>query len=110
MKDFHDVGAQRVLRVRDSVIPVIDLAEFFNLPRDTGEDQEFYVVLVASANRKLGLLVDALLGQEEVVIKSLGDFFDHQQAIAGATIMGDGRVRLIIDVSNIAGKTHGHIV
>ncbi len=110
MKDFHDVGAQRVLRVRDSVIPVIDLAEFFNLPRDTAEDQEFYVVLVASANRKLGLLVDALLGQEEVVIKSLGDFFDHQQAIAGATIMGDGRVRLIIDVSNIAGKTHGHIV
>jgi len=60
-----------------------------------------YVVVVGLAERRLGLLVDDLLGQEEVVIKSLGDYLGSTPGIAGATIMGDGRIRLIIDIAGL---------
>ncbi len=98
---FSWVGDRRVIRLRDSVIPLVDLVDFFDIRRQGEEPEEYYVVIVAIADKRVGLVVDSLVGQEEVVIKSLGDFFESTEAIAGATIMGDGRVRLIIDVSEI---------
>jgi two-component system chemotaxis sensor kinase CheA len=60
-----------------------------------------YVVVVALAEKRIGLIVDRLVGQEEIVIKSLGEYIGGNIGIAGATIMGDGKVRLIIDVSGV---------
>ncbi len=100
-ESFSWVGDRRVIRLRDSVIPLVDLVDFFDIRRQGEEPEEYYVVIVAIADKRVGLVVDSLVGQEEVVIKSLGDFFESTEAIAGATIMGDGRVRLIIDVSEI---------
>ncbi len=100
-ENFTWVGDRRVIRLRDSVIPLVNLQEFFDIRREGEEPDEYYVVIVAIADKRVGLVVDALVGQEEVVIKSLGEFFESTEAIAGATIMGDGRVRLIIDVTDI---------
>jgi two-component system, chemotaxis family, sensor kinase CheA len=60
-----------------------------------------YVVVLGLAEKRIGLVVDHLIGQEEVVIKSLGEFLGQTQGIAGATILGDGRVRLIVDPAGI---------
>ncbi|MCA9733273.1 MAG: chemotaxis protein CheA [Deferribacteres bacterium] len=98
---FNTIGSRQVIRLRDTVIPVVHLQEFFAAERKNEEPEECYVVVVGVANKLVGLVVDKLLGQEEVVIKSLGEFFESSDAIAGATIMGDGRVRLIIDISQI---------
>jgi len=65
-----------------------------------------YVVVLGLAEKRLGLMVNGLLGQEEVVVKSIGDFFDDTPGIAGATIMGDGRVRLIVNVSDLIDLGH----
>ncbi len=64
-------------------------------------DREIYVVVVALAEKKIGIVVDNLFGQEEVVIKSLGDYRLGYKGISGATITGDGKVVLIIDVSSM---------
>lgn len=95
------IGSKPVIQLRDALIPVVNLQDFFNIERQGDPPHDNYIVIIAVANKKIGLAVDRLLGQEEVVIKSLGDFFDESEAIAGATIMGDGRIRLIIDVSEI---------
>ena len=98
---FNTIGSRKVIRLRDTVIPVVHLRDFFHTSTGENESEEKYVVVVGVANKLVGLVVDKLLGQEEVVIKSLGEFFENADAIAGATIMGDGRVRLIIDISEI---------
>ncbi len=98
---FNTIGSRQVIRLRDTVIPVVHLRDFFHTCTGEKVVEEMYVVVVGVANKLVGLVVDKLLGQEEVVIKSLGEFFESSDAIAGATIMGDGRVRLIIDISEI---------
>ncbi|KAA3615566.1 MAG: chemotaxis protein CheA [Calditrichaeota bacterium] len=107
---FNTIGNRQVIRLRDTVIPVVNLREFFGASVADNELQESYVVVVGVANKLVGLVVDKLLGQEEVVIKSLGEFFENSQAIAGATIMGDGRVRLIIDISEIVNIEQERVV
>lgn len=101
-QDLHCIEGQPVIRLRDAIVPLVSLEEYFNISREGVPAKEKYAVIVAIANKQMGLIVDKLLGQEEVVIKTLGDFFDSSRAIAGATIMGDGRVRLIIDVAEVA--------
>ncbi len=94
------VNHKPVIRLRDTILPIVDLMELlFNLP--PRPRRQVNVVVVGLADRKLGLVVDSLLGQEEVVIKSIGEYLGHIRGIAGATIMGDGRVRLIIDLAGL---------
>jgi len=94
------VNRKPVVRLRDTILPIIDLMELlFNSP--PRERQQVNVVVVGLAERKLGIVVDSLLGQEEVVIKAIGEYLGHVRGIAGATIMGDGRVRLIIDLAGL---------
>ncbi len=94
------VNRRPVVRLRDTILPIVDLMEllFNNPPR---ERHQINVVVVGLAERKLGVVVDSLLGQEEVVIKAIGEYLGHVRGIAGATIMGDGRVRLIIDLAGL---------
>ena len=81
-------------------MPLIDLTEvLFSKPSE--EKDHYRVVVVGLAEKQLGLIVESLLGQEEVVIKSMGDYLGNTPGVAGATIMGDGRVRLIIDLASL---------
>ncbi len=100
--DIKTVKNHQVYRLRDIILPLLSLAEVFELPSEKKENDDYiYVVVLGIADKRIGLVVDSLLGQEEVVIKPLGDFFDDTPGIAGATIMGDGRVRLIVNVSDL---------
>lgn len=98
-EEIHSFEGREVLKLRDRVLSLIRLDEAFTL--DGFEQDEIYVVVVALAEKQLGLIVDKLIGQEEIVIKSLGDYLGGNPGIAGATITGDGRVRLILDVSGV---------
>ena len=96
-RQFHLIGGQEVLKLRDIVLPLIRLQKVFNVqPR--GETDNFcYVVVVGAAEKRMGLVVTRLVGQQEVAIKSLGNYLANIPGIAGSTILGDGRVALIID-------------
>ncbi len=99
------INRRPVLRLRDEVIPIVNLVEVLGGGRGGFVLAEKpYIVVVGLADRKLGLLSDRLLGQEEVVIKSLGDYLGSAEGIAGATILGDGRVRLIVDLIGLFKK------
>ncbi|WP_312476722.1 chemotaxis protein CheA [Neobacillus sp.] len=90
---------QKVIQFREQVVPLIYINEVFNVPPVESEfkEQELYIVVVRKGNKTVGLVVDSVLGQQEVVLKSLGGFLPNQFAISGATILGNGEVALIID-------------
>ncbi len=89
-----------VFNVRDDVVSLIRLSRLFKIPTNENPDYH-YVVIVGTSERKMGLIVDSLIGEEDVVIKPLRDHFTNSPGIAGANITGDGRVSLIIDVSQL---------
>jgi len=86
-----------VLRLREEVLPLVDANEVFNVPADERQPAPFGVVL-HSAHRRMGLMVNGLVGQREVVVKPLGEVHDAPAAVSGATVREDGGVSLIIDV------------
>lgn len=89
-----------VINVREDVISLLRLSRLFNI--ETSNDREYYyVVIVGSGDKKVGLIVDSLIGEEDVVIKPLRDHYTNAPGIAGANITGDGTVSLIIDVSQL---------
>ena len=97
----HSIKGREIIRLRDSVLPLIRLANIFNLSSNGDFKENLYVVVVGLAEKKLGIVVDGLVGQKEVVIKSLGSYLNNVRGIAGATILGDGTVRMIVDVAQI---------
>jgi two-component system, chemotaxis family, sensor kinase CheA len=90
-------GKGEVISVRGKLIPLVRLSDKLGLPCVAQDPCDGIVVVVDSGARNRALLVDSLIGKQEVVIKSLGDTFKHQKGMSGAAIMGDGRVALIID-------------
>jgi two-component system chemotaxis sensor kinase CheA len=96
-RQFHLVGGQEVLKLRDIVLPLIRLQKVFNVQQRGEVDDFCYVVVVGAAEKRMGLVVTRLVGQQEVAIKSLGNYLANIPGIAGSTILGDGRVALIID-------------
>ena len=97
--EITSVENRSVMRLRDEVLPLVQLGDLFDVERvfDTGEHA--YVVILGLAESKIGVIVDSLVGQEEIVIKSLGEYLKGMEGIAGATIRGDGGVTLIVDVA-----------
>jgi two-component system chemotaxis sensor kinase CheA len=89
-----------VFNVRDDVISLMRLSRLFRIPTDEHKDH-YFVVIVGSGEKKMGLIVDALVGEEDVVIKPLRDHYTNAPGIAGANITGNGTVSLIIDVSQL---------
>ncbi len=86
--------------LRGQIIPIIRLGNVLNVPRDgDAEDDDIFVVVVHIGERKAGIVVDHLIGQQEIVIKTLGKLLTGLKVISGATVLGDGRVALILDVS-----------
>ncbi len=95
--EVHSFEGREVLKLRDRVLSLVRIDRTFGL--DEVDNNEVYVVIVGLAEKQLGFIVNNLIGQEEIVIKSLGEYITGNSGIAGATITGDGRVRLIIDVA-----------
>jgi len=96
--DIYTIDGKNVLRLRDEVLSLVKLSDIFGVKQVFENADQTYVVVIGVAESKLGIIVDNLVGQEEVVIKSMGDYLQNIPGIAGATIRGDGRVTLIIDV------------
>jgi two-component system chemotaxis sensor kinase CheA len=98
--DVKRIDNYEVFNLREDVISLIRLNKIFNINVD--EEREYnYVVVVGSGEKKVGLFVDLLIGEEDVVIKPLKDRFTKSPGIAGATILGDGTVSLILDVNEL---------
>lgn len=94
------IDGYEVFNVRDEVISLMRLGNIFRIP--TSNDAEYkFIVIVGSGDKKMGLMVDSLIGEEDVVIKPLLDKYTNSPGIAGATILGDGTVSLIIDVAQL---------
>jgi two-component system chemotaxis sensor kinase CheA len=100
-KEFHTIGGQEVLKLRDSVLPLMRLQRVFSVKPSDRNRVACYVVVVGVAEKRMGLVVSRLLGQQEVAIKSLGNYLANLPGIAGSTILGDGRVTLIIDPAGL---------
>ncbi len=90
-------GKGEVITVRDKLIPLVRLSEKLGIATEVSDPCQGIVMVVDSGARSRALLVDSLIGKQEVVIKSLGETFQNQQGMSGAAILGDGRVALIID-------------
>jgi two-component system chemotaxis sensor kinase CheA len=97
----HVTGSQYVMQLRDEYIPIVRLDQIFGLRDDKDVVDEMMLVVVEGDNEKIGIVVDDLLGQQQVVIKSLEQNYQKVSGISGATILGDGTVALIIDISSI---------
>ena len=100
------VGRGRVLKVRNEYLPLLALHQVFRLPGQHTEAHHGIVVLLESEGRKIAALVDELVGQQQVVIKSLEANYRRVRGISGATILGDGRVALILDVASLVRDLH----
>ena len=100
-EDIRTIQQQEVILLRGQIIPLVRLAKRLGITQSAEfeSEQELYVVIVQSGDNKIGLLVDSLVGQQEIVIKSLGTILTGIKQIAGATILGDGQVVLILDVN-----------
>jgi len=98
--DIKSIDNYEVFNVREEVVSILRLNRLFRIP--SNEQQDYYfVVIVGSGENKMGLVVDSLIGEEDVVIKPLKDSFTNVPGIAGANITGDGTVSLIIDVPQL---------
>ena len=100
-EEIYSLNMHDVIKLRDAVIPLLDLGEsLFDNPEKEQKDWQ-YIVVVGIAEKRFGLKVDKMLGQEEIVIKSMGKYLGNIHGIAGSTIMGDGSVVIIADIAEI---------
>jgi two-component system chemotaxis sensor kinase CheA len=107
---IHTINQREMILHRGMGLPLLRLQKLFyadviNDPLETGETEtdpeSLYVVVVGVAERRVGLIVDSLLGEQEIVIKSLGKFIGDIRGISGATILGDGHIALILDINGL---------
>jgi two-component system chemotaxis sensor kinase CheA len=106
-EDIKFVDKKEVLVLRDRVIPVLDLSYAFG--RNGSKNGRGYLVICNVDDKSVAVKVDHVVGQEEVVIKPLGEFLGNVGGIGGATIRGDGRVILILDIPSLIRLTSSHI-
>ncbi len=100
ISEINHIDNYEILNVRNEVISVLRLSRLFGITESVQTD-ECYIVIVGTQEKKIGVMVDALIGEEDVVIKPLKDQFTNSPGIAGASILGDGSVSLIIDVGQL---------
>ncbi|MBE0495115.1 MAG: chemotaxis protein CheW [Campylobacterales bacterium] len=107
IENIYTIEGKNVLRLRDEVLSLVRLSDVFGVKQVFEGGDMTYVVVIGLAESKLGVIVDTLVGQEEIVIKSMGDYLQGIEGIAGATIRGDGRVTLIVDVAALMEMAKG---
>ncbi|MGM9927533.1 MAG: chemotaxis protein CheW [Bacillus sp. (in: firmicutes)] len=96
-EDIMNAHNQQVIDFRGKVVPLLNLSEIFDVPVYEQDEEYISVVIVRKGDKMAGLLVDSFIGQQEIVLKSLGEYLTSVFAISGATILGDGQVALIVD-------------
>ncbi|MDD6845853.1 MAG: chemotaxis protein CheA [Clostridia bacterium] len=101
VSEIKYVHAKEVIHIRGSVIPLIRLRDLLDVPGEQENQENITVVIVSKGDKYAGLVVDSLIGQMEIVIKSLGKYININKMISGATILGDGSVALIIDANTL---------
>ncbi len=101
VEDISTIKGKEVINVRDEVIPLISIGGMIGLQKETNDRVWQYVIVVQVAENKYGIKVDEVIGQKEVVIKSLGSYMGNIPGIAGSTIMGDGSVVMIVDLAEL---------
>ncbi|MCC6388642.1 MAG: chemotaxis protein CheA [Dehalococcoidia bacterium] len=102
--DIHSVNGNRTLRLRGKLFPLIDLAQALGDGPSVEPEGERFVVAARHGSRQVGFLVDRLLGEQDVVVKSLGDLIGNRKGLTGATILGDGTLGLIIDMPSLISE------
>ena len=99
--DVRMLQGKEVINLRGSVIPIIRLGEVLDCVKAENEPEEFVIVVVKKGERLAGLVVDELIGQQEIVIKSIGKYIKAHKIVSGSTILGNGEVSLILDVNSL---------
>ena len=97
----YSIKGREVVRLRDTVIPLLRIGEMLQVPEWQYRPERSYAVIIGIAHHRLGLIVDDLVGQKEIVIKPLGAYLKKVPGIAGSTILGDGRVVMILDIGEL---------
>ena len=97
--EIEHVQAKEVINLRGTVIPLIRLNEVLDIESTKSPDENLLVIIVKKGDKLAGLVVDELMGQQEIVIKSLGKYINKSKIISGATILGDGEIALILDTN-----------
>ena len=97
--DVKLVQNKEVIHLRGSVIPLIRLNEVLDVESSKSKDENLIVVIIKKGDKLAGLVIDELIGQQEIVIKSLGKYIKQCRFISGATILGDGEIALILDAN-----------
>ena len=99
--DIKYVNSKEVIHLRDKVIPIIRLGKLLDVESCSDDSENMTVVIVRKGDKRAGIVVDSLIGQMEIVIKSLGSYINVNKMISGATILGDGDIALIIDANTL---------
>ena len=103
-KDVLTVERKEVIQLRDATLPLLRLGRFFEIDGTSDMLDSYYVVVVGAAEKRLGIVVDDLLGQQDIVIKSIGETFKGFKGISGAADLGDQRTILVLDVGGIINE------
>lgn len=103
-KDIMTVERKEVVQLRESTLPLLRLEHYFDIHRSVEPPKEFYVVVVGVAEKRLGIAVDDLIGQQDIVIKSLGESFKRFRGVSGAADLGDQRTILVLDIGGIINE------
>jgi len=99
--NIHSINQNPVIKLRNEILPLIDIDDIVYDKHINNEDDKKYVVVVGIGEKKYGIKVDELIGQKEIVVKSLGSYLGNLPGIAGSTILGDGTVIMILDIGDI---------
>jgi len=105
--EISEIEGVEVIHLRDTTMPIFRLSKLFRMQKksENVEENKFFVVVVSTGMQEVGLVVDELLGQEEVVIKPLADYLRVDSGFSGATIIGDGAISLILDIPELIKMT-----
>ncbi|WP_243374460.1 chemotaxis protein CheA [Geotalea sp. SG265] len=103
-KDVLTVEKKEVIQLRETTLPLLRLGRFFGTQTQAEQGESFYVVVVGAAEKRLGIVVDDLMGQQDIVIKSMGETFRNFKGISGAADLGDQRTILVLDVGGIINE------
>lgn len=101
LTDIKHVQSKEVIHMRGNVIPLVRLADILEVPKNESDSKSLTIVIVSKGDKLAGLVIDNLIGQMEIVIKSIGKFINNSKMISGATILGDGEIALILDANTL---------
>jgi two-component system chemotaxis sensor kinase CheA len=104
-REIKTIERKEFIQLREATLPLLRLESFFDISRNNDRPAEFFVVVVGAAEKRLGIVVDDLLGQQDIVIKSLGESLKRFRGISGAADLGDQRTILVLDVGGIINET-----